>query len=99
VITLQHDIQPYRVELWQGMDKVVELLLTPDSSGKVAAHLFFTEKADQDLAALVVCYLPYIVLDLRVSVDWDWTTLTRHASNLRAEALELIERQYPKSMF
>lgn len=88
-------VEPYRIELWQGMDKAVELLLTPDSSGKIAVHLFFSPDADKQVASLVMCYIPHIMLDMRINTLERWATLTSLASKLRYEALDLLDEEKP----
>lgn len=93
------DMQPYRIELWQGMEKVVELHLAPDSSGKVAARLFFANDADQQSAVLVFCYLPYILLDMRSSRSMAWILLDELAADLREEAIRLLDQLHPNFGF
>lgn len=85
------DRKPLRIQMAEGVEPVLELLLVPDSSGKVAAHLMFTEYARRSVNILTLMQVPQILLEMRVENDPRWEGIAIDAQELCTKAVFLLK--------
>jgi len=86
---------PIRIEFYEMMQKMMEILMYPDSSGKIGVSLAFSGNANKHTAVLVLCTVPKLLLDMRQENADEWKDLTFFAADLADEARLLLDNDYP----
>lgn len=93
---LDQETKPLRLDVYTGMAQIMQLLLTPDSSGRTACFLLWDDQASMAATVLTLCTIPCILLDQRSQTSKEWEVLTGFAHLLRDEAFFLRDgTHYP----